>query len=65
MVAPGSSALPGTPVKGATRGLVVDPGAGIFVSGGTVGGLANPFVARFDTNGVRVLAYGGGDGVAT
>jgi len=61
----GGNGIVVTPVKGATRGLVVDAGAGIFVSGGTVGGLANPFVARFDTNGVQVLAFGGGDGVAT
>ncbi len=61
----GGNGIVVTPVKGVTRGLVVEAGAGIFVSGGTGGGPANPFVARFDSNGVLVLAYGGGDGIAT
>lgn len=48
-----------TPVAGASRGLALIPGGGLYVSGATVGGLANPLVARFESTGARRLAFGG------
>lgn len=48
-----------TPVAGASRGLALIPGGGLYVCGGTVGGLANPLVARFESTGARRLSFGG------
>lgn len=48
-----------TPVQAASRGIALLKGGGLYVCGGTVGGLANPLVARFEFSGARRLSFGG------